>query len=126
MICDYFEFLKKVANKNPECVIFRLIKEFVGVKNGFIRFVIEFRDGSQLHVFEYVDSNLHKIDYSYHLQNKDKKLITRWDNAPHHREIESFPHHMHNGEDVKHSDEPTFVEVLETIREKDLKNKDII
>jgi len=64
MIGDYFEFLKKVANKNPEDVNFRLIKEVVGVKNGFIRFVIELRNGSQLHVFEYVDSNLHKIDYS--------------------------------------------------------------
>lgn len=118
MIGDYFEFLKKVANKNPEVVNFRLIREVIGVKKGFIRFVIELREGSELHVFEYVDSNLHKIDYSYHWQNKEKKLITRWDNAPHHPEIETFPHHLHEGEEIKPSQELTFVEILKKL-EKD-------
>jgi hypothetical protein len=41
MIDDYFEFLKKVASKHPSVKKFRLIREFVGVKKGFIRFVIE-------------------------------------------------------------------------------------
>ncbi|CAG0976386.1 hypothetical protein METP3_01808 [Methanosarcinales archaeon] len=66
MISDYFDFLKKVANKNPDVVKFRLIKEFIGVNKGFIRFALEMRDGTELHIFEYVDSGLHKIDYSYH------------------------------------------------------------
>ena len=118
MIEDYFTFLKKVAKKNPSVTEFRLIREFIDVKKGFIRFVIELRDGSELHVFEYVDSDLHKIDYSYHWQNKEKRLITRWDNAPHHSEIETFPHHVHEGEDIKPSEEPTFVELLKKIGEK--------
>jgi hypothetical protein len=29
-------------------------------------FVIEFIDNSELYVFEYVDSGLHKLNYSYH------------------------------------------------------------
>jgi hypothetical protein len=120
MIGDYFEFLKKIANKNPEVVRFRIIKEFIGISRGFIRFVIELRDGSELHVFEYVDSGLHKIDYSYHWQNKDKNLISRWDNAPHHSEIDTFPHHKHNGEDILPSAEPTFVEILKKIGAKEL------
>jgi hypothetical protein len=64
MIEDYFEFLKKVASSNPYVKKFRLIREFIGLKKGFIRFVIELRDDSELHVFEYIDSNMHKIDYS--------------------------------------------------------------
>ncbi len=118
MIGDYFEFLKKVANKNPEVEKFRLIREFIGIKKGFIRFAIELRDGSELHVFEYIDSNLHKLDYSYHWQDKEKRLITRWDNAPHHPEIETFPHHIHEGENIKPSKEPTFVEILEKVGER--------
>ncbi len=115
MIEDYFEFLKRVANKNPSVRKFRLIKEFIGVNKGYIRFVVELRDSSELHVFEYVDSGMHKIDYSYHWQDKDKKLIKRWDNAPHHREIETFPHHLHEREDVNPSKEPTFLEILKNI-----------
>jgi hypothetical protein len=118
MIGDYFEFLKKVANKNSSVKKFRLIREFIGVKKGFIRFVIELRDGSELHVFECVDSSMHRIDYSYHWQDKEKRLITRWDNAPHHSEIETFPHHVHEGEDVKPSEELTFVETLKKIEER--------
>lgn len=118
MIEDYFEFLKKVAKKSPSTKNFRLIREFIGVNRGFVRFVIELRDDSELHVFEYIDSSLHKIDYSYHWQNREKQLIARWDNAPHHSEIETFPHHLHKGEDIQPSEEPTFVEILKKTGEK--------
>ncbi len=32
--------------------------------------------------------------YSYHLQ-KDDEMIRRWDNAPHWRDIRTFPFHLH-------------------------------
>jgi len=36
--------------------------------------------------------------YSYHFQ-KNKKMVQRWDNAPHWPEMKTFPHHFHlNGE----------------------------
>ncbi len=117
MISDYFDFLKRVAKNHPSVKNFRLIREFIGVDKGFIRFVIELRDNSEIHVFEYVNSGLHKIDYSYHWQNKDKRLITRWDNAPHHRDIDTFPHHVHEGDSVNPSNELTFVEILNKIGE---------
>ncbi|MDI6811643.1 MAG: DUF6516 family protein [archaeon] len=115
MIDDYFEFLKKVASSDPSVKKFRLIKECIGVKTGYIRFVIELRDGSELHVFEYVNSRMHKKDYTYHWQDKEQRLIARWDNAPHHPEIETFPHHLHEGEAIKPSHEPTFVEIFKKI-----------
>lgn len=37
--------------------------------------------------------------YSFHWQAANGALIRRWDNAPHHREISSFPHHLHEGDD---------------------------
>jgi hypothetical protein len=37
--------------------------------------------------------------YSFHWQRADGSLIRRWDNAPYHREISSFPHHIHVGEE---------------------------
>ncbi len=39
-------------------------------------------------------------DYSYHWEQRAQRgLIHRWDNAPDHPEIESFPDHFHDGEE---------------------------
>ncbi len=37
--------------------------------------------------------------YSFHWQNAEAKLIRRWDNAPHHPEINGFPHHLHDADE---------------------------
>jgi hypothetical protein len=42
---------------------------------------------------------LHIERYSFHWQRADGSLIRRWDNAPHHRKISSFPHHVHVGDE---------------------------
>jgi len=39
-------------------------------------------------------------DYSFHWEQRAVRgLIHRWDNAPDHPEIESFPHHFHEGKE---------------------------
>ena len=78
MIRDYFEFLQRMACTNPLTREFRLVREFCGTESGYIRFVVKLIDGSELHVFEYVESSLHKKDYSYHWQDREKKTILRW------------------------------------------------
>jgi hypothetical protein len=40
-----------------------------------------------------------KDRYSYHYQKSDTSLTFRYDNAPHHPEVETFPHHKHVGSD---------------------------
>jgi len=52
----------------------------------------------ELFIREYSDIN--ERDYSYHLQDKNKKLIMRWDNATRHKQIETFPHHLHHGKHI--------------------------
>jgi len=34
--------------------------------------------------------------YNFHWQNPDGLLIKRWDNAPHHPELNGFPDHVHS------------------------------
>lgn len=46
-------------------------------------------------------------DYSYHWEHRAQRgLIHRWDNAPDHPELHTFPKHFHNGsdKDVKESE----------------------
>ncbi|MDT8402898.1 MAG: DUF6516 family protein, partial [Bacteroidales bacterium] len=41
-----------------------------------------------------------RLKYKYHWQTENGELIERWDNVPHHREIDTFPHHKHDGNGV--------------------------
>lgn len=61
-------------------------------------------DGSQLQCVERVclhPGGLRTEKYSFHWQRADDSLICRWDNAPHHPEISTFPHHVHKSDDVR-------------------------
>ena len=55
--------------------------------------------------------------YRHHWQNRHGVLRKRWDNAPHHRSIDTFPSHLHDGmEDHVVSHPPiTGLEALEYI-----------
>jgi len=55
--------------------------------------------------------------YSYHWQTGDNKLLLRWDNAPHYKEIETFPHHKHVGKKIEPSYKLSIEEVLQCIEE---------
>lgn len=67
---------------------------------------------TQLSVRETIISG-EKRKYSYHWQDKNKKIIKRWDNAPD-WDVETFPHHLHIGEETI---EPSFDRSLEQVFE---------
>jgi hypothetical protein len=53
--------------------------------------------------------------YSYHWQKENGEMIIRWDIAPHHKQMKTFPHHKHTPE-VEESKETTLEEILEAIK----------
>lgn len=54
--------------------------------------------------------------YAYHVFS-DSKLDVRWDNAPHHRSVRTFPHHKHVNNTVIESKEMTASLVLKEVAE---------
>ena len=40
---------------------------------------------------------LDRTKYRHHWQDRNGQLVKRWDNAPHYRAIDTFPHHLHDG-----------------------------
>jgi hypothetical protein len=71
----------------------------------YIRGVLTLTGGYELHLAEYVIAGpeIKRLKYRYHLQTPESKLLARWDNAPHHPEIETHPCHLHIGKDIKPS-----------------------
>lgn len=79
----------------------------------FIRLKAELSNGTILYIRE--SFSLGKSKYSYHWQQTDGKLIMRWDNAPHHENISTFPYHLHDGDIIVPSDRVFINEVLAEI-----------
>ena len=72
---------------------FDIITENICYINGYLSLV----DNFQLHISEYVITNpkIKRLKYRYHLQTIEHKFIARWDNASHHPQISTHPHHLH-------------------------------
>ena len=82
---------------------------------------IIFIDGSSLRFLEYVleeDNRLSRVSYRFHYIRQDGSLIFRYDNAPHHPELSTFPHHKHlPGGIVVSSTEKSLTDILDEIKE---------
>lgn len=86
-----------VVNVN---VIRRDIRDTGLEKIALYRYRLKLKDGSIVELTERIIEERGKFNttkYRFHWQNKSGELIKRWDNAPHHPEINSFPDHLHDG-----------------------------
>lgn len=80
---------------------------------GIISGSITFKDGS---VFHFKDVLLGKSrQYRFHYMDERNNLICRWDTAPHHKELKTFPYHVHLADGVKESRPVKLIDVLDEI-----------
>ena len=97
LIEEYFSQIDAVIKKSIMAVHIELVKDKRSLYIGFIEGRITFLDGSTLHFVEFVDvrNGINRYKYSYHYQHAEGQMIFRYDMAPHHNELVSFPHHKH-------------------------------
>src|SRR5262245_35038179 len=84
---------------------------------GFIRLRAVLSNGDLLEAFEFVVATpdaLQTLTYRIHWQQGDGRLKRRWDNAPHYKDVPTFPHHVHVGlaDRVESSDPMSIVKIL--------------
>lgn len=120
MIHDYLAKVRKKLETIrwliiEESIDFDSISDNLGIINGRIRFI----DNS---IFEFMELVNDETSYRLHYMDKNKKLIFRLDNAPHHKELPSFPHHLHTEKGVDVSKKMNLIEVLDIIVEKIIEN----
>ena len=58
-----------------------------------------FKDGSRLIVHSWMDTTaeVREYDYAYVYQDVEGNRVFQYDDAPHHRELSTHPHHVHKG-----------------------------
>lgn len=87
--------------------------------NGLVRCRVFFWDGSNLGIYEVVNTELGypvRVHYAY-TYIREGQCIFRYDNAPHHPEIVTHPHHKHTGpaDHLAPADQPSLSQVLAEI-----------
>jgi hypothetical protein len=118
LIDAHFEAIEKAIIDDPLVLSFEFQRTYTSLENAYIKGEVTFIDGSSLAVFQHIrieETNLVVTDYIYHYMTSDKKLIFRYDNAPHHPEIYTFPEHKHLPSGVEDASLPVFKDVLDEV-----------
>jgi len=120
-ITDYFDSVERGLRQNANIAQVDAPQAFLTSDdfNGLLRCRVHFWDGSFLDIYETVSTELGypvRISYAYTYLREGERVF-RYDNAPHHPEIVTFPHHKHIGidEHLAPTDQPTLGQILAEI-----------
>ncbi len=114
MIFGYFKEVE-LRLKNAEIIADKSVdlREFSATE-GMLLGRLLFVDGSCLEFMEYLQEE-NRLKYRFHLMDKEGNMVFRYDNAPHHKDVSSFPHHKHLSGNVAESEDKGIMDVLDEI-----------
>jgi len=93
MIEDYFSQLESILQEFPNIRSYELAKKIYNIHQGHISGKVIFENRHTLEFMEVVDTEqTGKVKYRYHYMDEAHKLHFRYDNAPHHADIDTSPH----------------------------------
>lgn len=120
-ITDYFATIERSLRQNK--AVARVDEPLAYLTsdehNGLLRCRVHFWDNSFLDIYEVVSTELGypvRVSYAYTYLRQGERVF-RYDNAPHHPEIITFPHHKHIGptDRLSPTDQPVLNQVLAEI-----------
>ena len=115
-LSDYLVGISEATHNCPDSCVTLYDEDEISEDRVYLHFRLRMGEGHLLEVRETIDfenSRLSVIDYSYHFQDPDNALIFRYDSAPHHRGLPTFPHHKHLPNAVAPSIKPTVQQVIQ-------------
>lgn len=118
---EYYSQIESVIKDCPVVSRFSITFDEIDIDVGYLKGKLELVDGSVLHFIEYVEIKDNEADclkYKYQWQSENEELITRWDNVPHHKELDTFPHHMHDDKGITASPKIDLKTVIDIIMDK--------
>ncbi len=119
MIHRFVEDLEKTLASSPVILSSNIQKHFGPDKaTVYFKSTLLFIDSSilEIAVFANKSHNAVSIDkYRFHYMDKYGRMLFRYDNAPHHPGLPSFPDHKHTENNVLASLQPTLKGILNEI-----------
>ncbi len=119
MLESYLADVKASLTASSNVKDIEVLEEFITSVSGYLECRLLMIDNSTLYISEYFTifgDEIKRDKYSYHHQ-RNNELLIRWDNAPHHRELPTFPFHVHRKDGVFESKAMTVEEVLKELAE---------
>jgi hypothetical protein len=122
IIDDYFSSLERSLSQHASAG--KIEETFACLAsddyNGLVRCRLSFWDGSYLDIYEVVSTELGypvRVHYSYTYIRQGQRVF-RYDDAPHHPEIITHPHHKHVGptDRLMPADQPSLHSVLAEVQ----------
>lgn len=118
VIKKFVEDFDKAIASSP-IVLSSDIQKHFGPKSGlYLRGHLTLIDSSTLEIAIFASESHHAVvidKYRLHYMDQDRQMLFRYDNAPHHQEIDSFPHHKHVQNKIVRSNIPSLKNLLEEI-----------
>lgn len=100
---DYLAYIGSLILINSQVRHWQVVREEQQGESGLFRYRLALQNGDMIEMFERFDIVQQQVvvtKYSYHWQRADGELVRRWDNAAHHPEIPTHPHHFHDGDET--------------------------
>jgi hypothetical protein len=114
----YYLSLQSAIHAAPHVLRSDIRFEEIDFNECYVRGVLVLTGDFELHIAEYVvtEPDVQRPKYRYHLQASGGELVSRWDNAPHHPTVSTFPDHRHDDQGKVHPTPPMSVpEVLDAV-----------
>lgn len=99
----YYRHLTEIIAECPLVTSSDIAFREIDANECYVKGVLYLTGGYTLHLAEYVITEPEppsRLKYRYQLQDVDQLQVARWDNAPHHRDLETFPYHRHDADDT--------------------------
>jgi hypothetical protein len=99
----YLAEIEMALVASPIVAEYRLVRSWANTDDGYIRVRATLSNGDFLEAAEYFviqEEQIVVVDYRHQWMDATRTVLRRrWDNTPHHPELDSFPHHCHVGDE---------------------------
>ena len=119
MIKKFISDIEKIVGSSSIVLTSNIQKYYgPGDETVFLKGRITIIDSSTLEIAIFITESHGKLmidKYRLHYMNAAGKMLFRYDNAPHHPEIASHPHHKHTPERISSSNMPSIKDIFNEI-----------
>ncbi|MCL1475001.1 toxin TumE [Argonema antarcticum] len=119
-LSDYLDRVEQAIQQCSNVDVERYEEEILTPNRANLKIRLRFNQTHLLEINEAIvvaDNQLEFLDYRYHFQDEQNRLIFRYDSTPHFPNLPNFPHHKHLPNDVIAALKPEITQVLQEATE---------